>query len=39
VEVIIPDKSLFVEKTKTLFYAYEDQLEKYVLIQQIQAVK
>lgn len=39
VEVIIPDKTLFSEKTKTLFDAYKDQPEKYQLIQQIQAVQ
>ena len=39
VEVIIPDKTLFSEKTKTLFDAYKDQPEKYQLIQEIQAVQ
>lgn len=39
VEVIIPDKTLFSEKTKNLFDAYKDQPEKYELIQQIQAVQ
>lgn len=38
VEVIIPDKSLFSEKTKDLLDAYKDQPEKYQLIQGIQAV-
>ena len=39
VEVIIPDKTLFSEKTKTLFEAYADQPEKFKLIQEIQAVQ
>ena len=39
VEVIIPDKTLFSEKTKKLFDDYKDQPEKYELIQEIQAVK
>lgn len=39
VEIIIPDKSLFAEKTKSLFEAYKDEPEKYALIQEIQAVE
>ena len=39
VEIIIPDKALFSEKTKSLFDAYKDQPEKYALIRQIQAVQ
>lgn len=39
VEVIIPDKTLFSEKTKSLFEVYKDQPEKYKLIQEIQAVQ
>jgi len=38
VEVIIPDKTVFSEKTKILFDAYKDQPEKYQIIQAIQAV-
>ena len=39
VEVIIPDKTLYSEKTKGLLEVYKDQPEKYELIQQIQAVQ
>ena len=39
VEIIIPDKTLFSDMTKSLFDAYKDQPEKYKLIQQIQAVQ
>ncbi|MFK7980715.1 MAG: TRAP transporter substrate-binding protein [Saprospiraceae bacterium] len=39
VEIIRPDKTVFSEKTKSLFDAYKDQPEKYQLIQDIQAVK
>ena len=39
VEIIIPDKTLFSEKTKSLFDSYKDQPEKYKLIQEIQAVQ
>ena len=39
VEIIIPDKSLFSEKTKTIFDDYKNQPEKYQLIQDIQAVQ
>lgn len=39
VEVIIPDKTLFSEMTKTIFEQYRDQPEKYQLIQEIQAVQ
>ncbi len=39
VEVIIPDKTKFAEKTKSLFEAYRDQPQKYDLIQRIQAVQ
>ena len=39
VEIIIPDKSLFAEKTKSLFEDYRDRPEMYQLIQEIQAVE
>ena len=39
VEIIIPDKTLFAEKTKSLFEKYKNQPEKYQLIQDIQAVQ
>ena len=39
VEIIIPDKTVFSEKTKNLFDAYKDQPEKYALIQAIQDVE
>lgn len=39
VEIIIPDKTLFAAKTRSLFDAYKDQPEKYQLIQEIQAVQ
>lgn len=39
VEIIIPDKSLFVEKTRSLFDGYKIQSEKYQLIREIQAVE
>lgn len=39
VEIIIPDKSLFAEKSRSVFDAYRDQPEKYALIQAIQAVE
>ncbi len=38
VEIIIPDKTLFSEKTKGLFEDYKDDPEKYQLILEIQAV-
>ena len=38
VEIIRPDKTLFAEKTKSLFDDYKDQPEKYQLIQEIQSV-
>ncbi|MBI1226673.1 MAG: DctP family TRAP transporter solute-binding subunit [Bacteroidetes bacterium] len=38
VEIIIPDKKLFSEKTKSIFDNYKNQPEKYELIQEIQAV-
>ncbi len=37
VEVIIPDKSAFTEKVKTMFDEYKDDKKVYQLIQQIQA--
>lgn len=39
VEVIIPDKSQFFEKTKALLDEYKDQPEKYQLIQAIQTAE
>ncbi len=39
VEIIIPDKSLFAEKTQSILESYKDQPGKYELIQQIHAVK
>jgi len=37
VEVIIPDKTLFVERSKKVLDAFQDDQEKYDLIQQIQS--
>ncbi|GJM36489.1 MAG: C4-dicarboxylate ABC transporter substrate-binding protein [Saprospiraceae bacterium] len=39
VEIIIPDKSLFAEKSRSILDAYKDQPEKNQLIQDIQAVQ
>jgi tripartite ATP-independent transporter DctP family solute receptor len=39
VEVIIPDKNKFSEKTQIMFNTYKNQKEKYDLIQAIQAVE
>ncbi len=39
VEIILPDKSLFAEKTKSILENYQTQPAKYALIQQIQAVQ
>lgn len=39
VEIIIPDKTLFSEQTKSMFEAYKDQPEKFKIIQEIQAVE
>jgi tripartite ATP-independent transporter DctP family solute receptor len=39
VEIIIPDKTKFFEKTQILLEDYKDQPEKYQIIQQIQAVR
>ena len=39
VEIIIPDKAPFSDKTKDMFETYRDQPEKYQLIKQIQAVE
>ncbi|MEO0469469.1 MAG: TRAP transporter substrate-binding protein [Bacteroidota bacterium] len=39
VQVIIPDKSNFMEKTRALLDAYQDQPEKFRLIQEIQKLR